>query len=103
MANKIAAYSLQEQGLDTVEANRALHLPDDARDYHDAVAILHDLGISKIELLTNNPRKIQKLEELGIEITKRLPIQVPSSSIAQPYLRAKAEQMGHLLDIPEDS
>jgi GTP cyclohydrolase II len=103
LANKIAAYSLQEQGLDTVEANRALHLPDDARDYHDAVAILHDLGISKIELLTNNPRKIQKLEELGIEITKRLPIQVPSSSISHPYLRAKAEQMGHLLDIPEDS
>jgi GTP cyclohydrolase II len=103
LANKIAAYSLQEQGLDTVEANRALHLPDDSRDYQDAVAILQDLQCSKIELLTNNPRKIQKLEELGIEITKRLPIQVPSSSIAQPYLKVKAEQMGHILDIPEES
>lgn len=103
LANKIAAYSLQEQGLDTVEANRALHLPDDSRDYQDAVAILQDLGISEIELLTNNPRKIQKLEELGIKITKRLPIQVPSSSVSQGYLKTKAEQMGHLLDIPESS
>lgn len=103
LANKIAAYALQEQGLDTVEANRALHLPDDARDYQDAVAILQDLEISEIELLTNNPRKIKKLEELEITIAKRIPIQVPSSSIAQPYLQAKAEQMGHFLDIQKDS
>lgn len=97
LANKIAAYALQEQGLDTVAANRALHLPDDARDYHDAVAILQDLQLSDITLLTNNPRKIERLKELGVNISKRLPIQVSSSSIAEPYLKAKAEQMGHLL------
>lgn len=103
LANKIAAYALQEQGLDTVEANRALHLPDDAREYHDAVAILQDLQITEIELLTNNPRKIEHLKTLGVQITRRIAIQVSSSDIALPYLKAKAEQMGHLLNIGKTS
>lgn len=101
LANKIAAYALQEQGMDTVEANRALHLPDDARDYNDAAAILKQLGIQHIALLTNNPRKIAKMTEVGIEVMERLAIQVPSSPFSQRYLKTKASKMSHLLDFSD--
>ena len=77
LANKIAAYQLQENGIDTVDANRELHLPDDAREYHDAAKILDDIGIQSIQLLTNNPRKIERLSELGINIRRRIPIEIP--------------------------
>lgn len=98
LANKIAAYALQEQGMDTVDANRHLHLPDDARVYHDAVAILKDLNIHTIDLLTNNPRKLEHLKRNGISIRKRLPIQVPASNDAKGYLNTKRLRMGHLLN-----
>lgn len=99
LANKIAAYSLQEQGMDTVEANRALHLPDDARSYNDAIAILQSLNINKISLMTNNPRKISMFQDAGIEIDNRIPIEVPSSSESEQYLQTKKHKMGHILKL----
>lgn len=95
LANKIAAYALQEQGMDTVDANRALHFPDDARSYEDAAAILHDLGIRSVELLTNNPRKSAALEALGIEITRCIPIYCDVTEDAQSYIQTKIDRMGH--------
>ena len=95
LANKIAAYALQEQGLDTVDANRALHLPDDARSYDDAAAILNDLGIQSVDLLTNNPRKASALEALGISVNKRLPIYCHVPESAKSYLATKVQRMGH--------
>ena len=97
LANKIAAYHLQEHGVDTVDANRQLHLPDDAREYHDAVAILRDLGIQSIQLLTNNPRKIERLSGLGITVDKRIPIEIPASAASSVYLETKRKRMGHML------
>jgi len=97
LANKIAAYRLQEEGLDTVDANRALGLPDDAREYHAAKAILDDLQLDGIRLLTNNPRKLEKLTALGVEIVAREPIVVEGNPHSQGYLDAKASRMRHLL------
>jgi len=97
LANKLAAYALQEDGLDTVDANRALHLPDDAREYEDAVSILKDLDISNVQLLTNNPRKMEHLQKLGVQIDKRLPLQVQTSAEAYDYLNSKRLRMGHIL------
>jgi GTP cyclohydrolase II len=97
LANKIAAYSLQEQGLDTVDANRALGLPDDAREYHAAKAILADMRIQSIQLLTNNPRKIDKLRAEGVEIVDRVPVIVDGTPHSIGYLQAKAARMRHLL------
>ena len=103
LANKIAAYALQEDGLDTVEANRALHLPDDNRIYDDAAAILEELKIDTIALMTNNPRKMEALQQLGIRVHSRIPIQVASSSNSHHYLATKATKMGHLLDLKKGS
>lgn len=97
LANKIAAYHLQENGLDTVDANRQLHLPDDAREYHDAVSILADIEIQSIHLLTNNPRKIERLTELGVTIDSRIPIEISATSESLGYLETKRVRMGHLL------
>lgn len=97
LANKIAAYSLQERGLDTVDANRALGLPDDAREYHAARAILDDLKISSIRLLTNNPRKIEKLRAEGVAVDDRVGVIVEGTPHSVGYLQAKAERMRHLL------
>ncbi|MEC7984300.1 MAG: GTP cyclohydrolase II [Myxococcota bacterium] len=97
LANKIAAYALQETGLDTVEANRALHLPDDLREYHIAAFILKDLDIHSISLMTNNPRKIEKVSKLGITIHKRIPIEVAPQVHNEQYLKAKGRKMGHFL------
>ncbi len=99
LANKIAAYALQERGLDTVDANRALGLPDDAREYHAARAILEDLALDEIVLMTNNPRKIAKLEEEGITVGGRLPVIVPGNPHSAGYLEAKAERMDHMLEV----
>lgn len=99
MANKIAAYALQETGLDTVEANRALHLPDDVREYDVAEFILKDLNIASITLLTNNPRKIQKMEELGVVVEGRKAIEMKPHTHNQGYLSAKTRKMGHLLSL----
>ncbi|MEN0062038.1 MAG: GTP cyclohydrolase II [Myxococcota bacterium] len=100
LANKIAAYALQEQGLDTVDANRALGLPDDARRYDAAEAILRDLDVNDILLMTNNPRKIEKLRDLGVSIAGRVPVEVGTNPHSEGYLNAKVERMGHVIDLP---
>ena len=99
LLNKIRAYSLQDGGLDTVDANLALGLPSDARDYNCGIQILRDLGAKKIRLMTNNPDKIQKLNsaENGIEIIERVPLSVPPRPQDIEYLRTKKVRMGHFL------
>ena len=98
LANKIKAYSLQDQGLDTVEANLHLGFDDDLRDYRVAAHMLQLLGVESVELLTNNPRKVEGLEEAGIEIQRRSPIHVPANPFNIRYLRTKRDKSGHLLD-----
>ncbi|CAL5228412.1 g11542 [Coccomyxa viridis] len=97
LANKIAAYALQEEGLDTVDANRALGLPDDCREYSSVRNILSDLDIKSIRLMTNNPRKIQVLEELGVDVRGRIPCIVESQELNVGYLATKQARMQHWL------
>jgi GTP cyclohydrolase II len=96
LANKIRAYALQEDGLDTVDANRALGLPDDARRYDAAAAILRDLGVRSVRLLTNNPAKLEALRRLGVRV-EREPLVVSSHPLSFAYLRAKGARMKHFL------
>ncbi len=96
LANKIRAYTLQEQGLDTVDANLALGLPADRRDYRLAAEMLRDLGITSVALLTNNPQKIQGLERYGILVLERLPVLTTPNPHNQFYLETKRRRMGHL-------
>ena len=98
LANKIAAYAMQEQGFDTVDANRALGLPDDVREYTAVSNILEDLGIRSIRLMTNNPRKVATLEKLGVRIDGRIPCIVKANLFNQGYLAAKEGRMKHFLD-----
>ena len=97
LLNKLRAYRLQEEGLDTVEANVRLGLPADLRDYGIGAQILVDLGLSSIRLLTNNPKKIVGLEGYGLTVTDQVPIERPPGEHNRDYLRAKKERMGHLL------
>ena len=98
IANKIAAYAVQELGIDTVDANRLLGLPDDVREYSAVKFILDDLDIKSVRLLTNNPRKIEHLESLGIKVTERIPCIVDCRSHhSQRYLDTKVERMNHLI------
>ena len=97
LANKIRAYALQDQGLDTVDANLALGLPVDRREYASAAAILRHLGLRQVRLLTNNPLKSAALERHGIQVVERVPLAVRPNSVNQRYLRTKADRMGHLL------
>lgn len=97
LANKIKAYHLQEQGMDTVEANLKLGFRDDHRDYGIGSQILRYLGVRKMRLLTNNPRKIYGIEGYGLEIVSREPIEVKANAANKSYLKAKKDKLGHLL------
>lgn len=97
LINKLKAYALQEQGMDTVEANLALGFPADMREYDSGVQILKDLGVKRLRLLTNNPKKITGIEKYGLEIVERVPIEVEHSHSADFYMQTKKEKMGHLL------
>jgi GTP cyclohydrolase II len=96
--DKIRAYALQDGGLDTVDANVALGLPIDGRDYTAAAAVLRKLGVQRARVLTNNPAKLQALAEHGIEIVERVPIEALPNPVNVDYLRTKARRMGHMLD-----
>jgi 3,4-dihydroxy 2-butanone 4-phosphate synthase/GTP cyclohydrolase II len=97
LLNKLRAYKLQEEGLDTVDANLRLGLPVDLRDYGIGAQILVDLGLSSIRILTNNPKKISGLAGYGLSVTDQLPIQHAPNPHNEAYLRAKAEKLGHTL------
>lgn len=97
LINKLKAYKLQEQGQDTLQANLSLNLPADAREYGAAVAILKDLGVTSVRLLTNNPDKESQLAEMGVTVSERLPLIVGLNETNKKYLEAKRDRMGHLL------
>ncbi|MCG3120667.1 MAG: Riboflavin biosynthesis protein RibBA [bacterium] len=97
LANKIRAYKLQDEGKDTVEANEALGFKADLRHYGIGAQILYDLGIRKIRLLTNNPKKVVGLEGYGLQIVERVPIQIPANEANARYLATKRNKLGHLL------
>jgi GTP cyclohydrolase II len=99
LSNKIRAYDLQSRGHDTVDANRLLGLPDDARDYEPAAAMLEHLGVASIELMTNNPLKVQALRQLGTKVETRAPSVVGANPFSRPYLEAKRVRMGHSLPV----
>ncbi len=99
LANKIRAYALQAMGADTIEANELLHLPVDARQYDVASAMLVELGIESIELLTNNPDKVDKLRELGVCVERRIPVLVAATPFSANYLDVKRRRMQH--EIPQ--
>ncbi|TFD65632.1 GTP cyclohydrolase II [Cryobacterium ruanii] len=95
LTNKLRAYALQEDGLDTLDANVALGLPIDSRDYGAATSILHDLGLTSVRLLTNNPEKVRQLELHGVVVTERVPLVVGIGEFNEEYLATKRDRMGH--------
>lgn len=95
--NKLKAYSLQEQGLDTVQANLELGLPADDRNFSSAIEILHQLGVKQINLLTNNPDKLKFVEDSDIQLLKRIPLQIEANENSKDYLQTKKDYFGHLL------
>jgi len=101
LVNKLKAYNLQDEGFDTVEANLKLGFDADLRDYGIGAQILRDLGITKMALLTNNPKKIVGLEAYGIEVVARFPIEIPAGDENKGYLVCKRDRMGHLIEVEE--
>jgi GTP cyclohydrolase II len=97
LTNKILAYELQAGGLDTVDANRSLGLPDDARSYDVARDMLAHLGVQSVRLMTNNPDKVNKLRALGVSVVGRIPVVVPPTSFSRGYLETKRDRMSHEL------
>jgi len=95
LVNKIRAYALQEAGADTVEANRLLGLPDDARHYQVAAQLLQGLGVQRVRLMTNNPSKVAALQALGITVAERVPLHAGANPHNHAYLDTKAQRMGH--------
>jgi 3,4-dihydroxy 2-butanone 4-phosphate synthase/GTP cyclohydrolase II len=98
LRNKLLAYRLQEHGLDTVEANTKLGFKADERDYGIGAQILHHLGVRKMALMTNNPKKLQALPGFGLEVVERVPLEIEATKESARYLRTKRDKMGHLLD-----
>jgi 3,4-dihydroxy 2-butanone 4-phosphate synthase/GTP cyclohydrolase II len=98
LVNKIRAYRLQDEGMDTVEANEALGFSPDLRDYGIGAQILHDLGVRKMRQITNNPRKIRGLEGYGLSVVERVPLEICPTEDNIHYLRTKREKLGHILD-----
>jgi 3,4-dihydroxy 2-butanone 4-phosphate synthase/GTP cyclohydrolase II len=98
LVNKIRAYALQDEGLDTVDANERLGFKADQREYGIGAQILTEIGVRKLRLLTNNPRKFVALEAYGLEITERVPIEMPANEVSASYLKTKKERLGHLLE-----
>ncbi len=99
LVNKLKAYKLQDGGMDTLDANIALGFPGDMREYYIGAQILRDLGIRSLELLTNNPDKVYQLEDYGMKIARRVPIEIEANKHAIFYLKTKNIRMGHLLEV----
>ena len=99
--NKIRAYALQDEGADTVEANEKLGFAVDSRNYQQCAEILFDLGLCKVRVMSNNPKKIEALEKAGLQVVERVPIEVESKEPAAHYMRTKKEKMGHLIHLTE--
>jgi 3,4-dihydroxy 2-butanone 4-phosphate synthase / GTP cyclohydrolase II len=97
LANKLRAYKLQEEGADTVEANEALGFKADLRDYGLGAQLLADLGVRKMRLMTNNPKKVVGLSSYGLEIVERVPIEIPANARNAGYLETKRKKLGHIL------